>query len=286
MIDRWLAALEERHLANLTFSEAARALRALSSTYVERRDRLTRKSAFDSAGKRAAYALYYSPLHLLTVIEIIRALGLDQRPLRHLLDLGCGAGAAGAAWAHVTTPAASVTGIDPYPWSLTEAAFTYRRFGLAGETRRGDAARLVIPRQVDGVIAGWVLNEMPDAGRAALQAELLRVAARGVPVVIVEPIATRVSPWWPAWARAIEDAGGRADQWRFRVVLPDLLERFDRAAGLRHEVLTARTLSLNATGIASPAAASGRDAPGRTRARQRLLEGAANREERFNPRKK
>ena len=112
MIDTWLAALEQRHLADLTFSEVARALRALSATYVERRDRLARKPAFDSAGKRAAYALYYSPLHFLTVSELLRAMGFHQQPVRHLVDLGCGAGAAGAAWAMLAPSMPEVTAID------------------------------------------------------------------------------------------------------------------------------------------------------------------------------
>ena len=244
MIDRWLAALEQRHLADLTFSEVARALRALSSTYVERRDRLTRKTAFDSAGKRAAYALYYSPLHFLTVVEVVRRLGLEQHPVQHVLDLGCGAGAAGAAWASSMSPPAAIVGVDSHPWSLAEAAFTYRTFGLSGDTRRGDAARVTMPRRADGIVAGWMLNELTDEGRQAVQAQMMRASERGAQVLVVEPIATRVSPWWPAWASAFAAAGGRSDEWRLNVALPDLLRRFDRAAGLRHDVLTARTLYL------------------------------------------
>lgn len=238
----WLSALEERHLADLTFSEAARALRALSSTYVERRERLTRRSALDTAGKRAAYALFYSPLHFLTVQQIVRALRLAETPVRHLLDLGCGAGAAGAAWATELVPPPAITGLDAYPWALTEAAFTYRTWALRGDTRRGDAARLALPRHVDGVIAGWMLNELSDAARAHVKTELLKATERGVHVLVVEPIATRVSPWWPDWAQAFEHIGGRADEWRFRVELPDLLKRFDHAAGLRHDELKARSL--------------------------------------------
>ena len=58
---RWMADLEARHLRDMTPAEVARALRALSSTYVERRSRLSDRGAFDTAGKRAAYALYYAP---------------------------------------------------------------------------------------------------------------------------------------------------------------------------------------------------------------------------------
>lgn len=38
--DGWLAALEARHMSDMRFSDVVRALRALSSTYVERRTRL------------------------------------------------------------------------------------------------------------------------------------------------------------------------------------------------------------------------------------------------------
>ena len=37
-------------------------------------------------------------------------------------------------------------------------------------------------------------------------------------------------------------AGGRADDWRFNVTLPIIVERLDRAAGLKHRELKARSL--------------------------------------------
>ncbi|HMC56134.1 MAG TPA: hypothetical protein VKH19_13220, partial [Gemmatimonadaceae bacterium] len=64
---RWIAALEARHLAALTFSQVSRALRALSSTYVERRQKLAGGAALSGAGKRAAFALFYGPLHHMLV---------------------------------------------------------------------------------------------------------------------------------------------------------------------------------------------------------------------------
>jgi SAM-dependent methyltransferase len=242
VMDAWLRGLEQRHFADLTFSEVTRALRALSSTYVERRERLAHHSAFDSAGKRAAYALYYGPLHFLTVSLILDALTAAVRPARHILDLGCGGGAAGAAWASRLAPPAQVTGVDSHPWALTEAAATYRVFGLRADTRRGHAARIAVPRTADAVVAGWVLNELDEASRAAVKALLLEAARAGKQVLVVEPIATRASPWWGDWVRDFLSIGGRADEWRFAVELPDLLERFDRAAGLRHDRLKARSL--------------------------------------------
>ncbi len=50
----WISALPQRHLAEFEFPEVTRALRALSSAYVERRGALARGAALDTAGKRAA----------------------------------------------------------------------------------------------------------------------------------------------------------------------------------------------------------------------------------------
>jgi SAM-dependent methyltransferase len=246
MLNTWLADLEKRHLADLTFAEVARALRALSSNYVERRGRLARKTAFDSAGKRAAYALYYSPLHFLTVERIIERLKLDARPAHRILDVGCGAGAAGAAWASRLSPAGAVSGIDAHPWAIGEAAFTYHAFRLHADLKRGNITRIQIPRTADAIIAGWTLNELDPDGRALLQSSLLRAAAAGAQVLIVEPIATRVAPWWDDWIGSASGMDARADEWRFRVELPPLLRQLDRAAGLRHDQLTARSLYVSA----------------------------------------
>src|SRR3954462_8157021 len=98
-IDTWLAALEARPLANLTRPELTRALRALSSCYIERRDKLSSGAALEGAGKRAAFALFYGPVHFLTVAQIAAALGARERRIRSIHDLGCGTGVAGAAWA-------------------------------------------------------------------------------------------------------------------------------------------------------------------------------------------
>jgi hypothetical protein len=68
-------------------------LQALSSLYVERRDRSERGAALRRAGKRAAFALFYGPLHFLIVREIVRALS-PPTPASTIVDLGCGTGAA------------------------------------------------------------------------------------------------------------------------------------------------------------------------------------------------
>lgn len=239
----WLQTLEARHLADLRFSDVARALRALSSTYVQRRDRLDTKGSLDSQGKRAAFALFYGPLHLLLVRAILTALP-GAAAVTHVLDLGCGTGVAGAAWAALAAPAARVTGLDRHPWTLAEAAATYRAFGLDGETARADVSRFRLPRGADAIVAAFVANELDAAGRAALLTRLLDAHAAGARVLVVEPLATRVAPWWPDWTARFTAAGGRADTWRVPVTLPDLVARLDHAAGLKHEEVTGRSLWL------------------------------------------
>ena len=102
----------------------------MSSGYVERRDTLAARGAFDGAGKRAAYALFYAPLHFLTVAAIVQQLPGARAPLRHLVDLGCGTGSAGAAWASTALAAAAAHGRRHAPWALGEAAATYKTFAL------------------------------------------------------------------------------------------------------------------------------------------------------------
>ena len=84
-----MAALEARHLADLRVPEVTRALRALSSAYVERRRQTAARAggrhvhgALDTAGKRAAFALFYAPLHFIAVSEVVRARGAGARRRR------------------------------------------------------------------------------------------------------------------------------------------------------------------------------------------------------------
>lgn len=236
----WLTALESRHLADLRFSEVTRALRALSATYVERRAGAGGR-ALDGAGKRAAFAMFYGPLHFMLVHAILRHLD-GATPVAHVLDLGCGTGVAGAAWALASSPAARIVGVDVNAWTLAEASWTYRALGLQGSTKRGDAARQRLPQTMDAIVSAFTINELTDAQRADILPRLLAAAERGARVLIVEPIATSIVPWWPEWRQAFESTGGQADEWRFRMPLPDLVKRLDRAAGLRHDEIMGRSL--------------------------------------------
>jgi hypothetical protein len=243
--DAWIDALTARHQSDLTFPELSRSLRALSSTYVERRHKLREGAALAGAGKRAAFALFYGPLHFLLIREIVRALPGATVAAPMLVDLGCGTGASGAAWASACHPHPPIVAIDRHPWALTEAARTYRAFHLSARTRKQDVSAALLPRPPAMVIASYTVNELPDERRAELLRRLLDRAAQGDRVLIIEPLAYGVTPWWREWQQAFERGGGRADEWRRRVDLPAIVQKLDRAAGLNHDELTGRSLWLN-----------------------------------------
>ena len=241
---RWIAALEAKHFAELTFPEVSRALRALSSTYVERRKKLAQGAALSGSGKRAAFALFYGPLHHLLVRHIAANLPGATRNGPTLIDLGCGTGASGAAWAQAGVKPPRVIGIDRHPWALGEAADTYRAFAIAATVRQGDITTAAMPGAPAAILAAFTVNELDDPARGALLARLLERARQGDRVLVVEPLAGFVAPWWRQWQEAFETAGGRADEWRLRTELPPIVEKLDRAAGLNHREITGRSLWL------------------------------------------
>ena len=91
-------------------------------------------------------------------------------------------------------------------------------------------------------MAAYVLNELPDTVRAQVEDRLIEAAGRGARILVIEPIARRVSPWWDLTASRVAAAGGRSDEWRFAIDLPPLVRLLDKAAGLDHRTLTVRSL--------------------------------------------
>jgi hypothetical protein len=243
-VESWLAALEERHLANLTRPELTRALRALSSCYVERREKLTSGAALEGAGKRAAFALFYGPLHLLTVTAVVRAMLAHELPLDTIVDLGCGTGVGGAAWAAACAQAPSITGVDRNTWAVQEANWTYKALGLRGQAKTGDVVRNYpanAPKRA--VLLAYTVNELSAETRAALLERVSQSVRAGSRLLIVEPIARGVTSWWPEWTARLAADGARADEWRFPARLPPLTRQIAKGAGLDPRELTARSIS-------------------------------------------
>jgi|SRR5438876_1512013 len=240
----WCAALERRHLSRLTFQEVRRGLQALSSLYVERRGCLGAGRALEGEGKRAAFALFYGPLHYLLVRRIVEALGAVRPAPERIVDLGCGTGAAGAAWSLAAGGKPTVTGVDRNAWAVEEATWNLRALGVRGQGRRGDLESTPLTGGGEAILLAYTVNELEADPRRRLLERLIAAARRGAQALVVEPIAKRSIPWWSEWSEAFRAAGGREDAWRFPVELPERLRLLDRAAGLDHRELTGRSLWL------------------------------------------
>jgi hypothetical protein len=290
LFDAWHAGLVERFSRDLTFPEIRRGVQALSSLYVGRRGSLADRgaAAFDGAGKRAGFALYFAPLHFLTVYHALREIGFDGLPVTRLWDLGCGTGAGGAAWAAAQRtsatlvapatdpspfPGLKVIGVDRSGFALEETAAAWRAFGVKGETKRivlgaGDAGGERVVRigkgpagggaagrrrgaggglrGDDAVLLAYTLNEIDDASRTRLLDEIVAGGRTSRPLLIVEPVARKVTPWWSRWERALgeEALSVHSLELRRRIALPPWLASMDSAAGLDHGELTARVLGV------------------------------------------
>jgi SAM-dependent methyltransferase len=245
----WVQTNERRQLSELTFPEVSRALRALSSAYVERRHRLDAGAALDGAGKRAAFALFYAPLHFLLVRHVVESLQAAAPRTPAIVDLGCGTGAAGAAWAAAFPRGnePSVIAVDRHSWAASEARETYRAFGLRARVRVGDALGMPLPPRA-AVVAAFTVNELEADARGRLLKLLVAHAKGGGSVLVVEPLAGFVAPWWGEWRRAGEEVGGRTDEWRLQTELPAIVAKLDRAAGMNHREITGRSLYMSPGG--------------------------------------
>ncbi|MBX3474147.1 MAG: class I SAM-dependent methyltransferase [Planctomycetes bacterium] len=244
--DAWVEALLARHLKELTLREVGRALKQLTQDYVQQRDRL-KGDAFEGRGKRAAFAMYYGTRHFLLVREVLRRLQAPATPAAGgILDLGCGTGVAGAAWAlHFDGKPPNILGCDVHPWAVDEARHTFRDLGLRGGALRTDVARLRWPKGPLCIVAAFTANELSDVDRGKLRARLLQEAAAGGQVLILEPLARPITKaWWDDWAAVFKKAGGRADEWHFDLPLPERIHVLGKAAGLNPRELGARTLWL------------------------------------------
>lgn len=238
--DEWLAALHARHVAPYRPKEFTHALQALSVRYVERRQELGSRSPLDSAGKRAAFAAFYAPLHFLTIGQVLDQVAGTAQPER-IADLGCGTGVCGAAWA--IRRDAVVAGVDDNQWAVDEARWNLKTLGIDGRVTRGDLLAVAHGGlAADAIVLGWSVNELDAASRNALLTRLVSFAQERGAVLIVEPLSRAVAPWWSEWAAAFAPIGGRADEWKFRVELPPMLKELSHRAGFRRDALGARSI--------------------------------------------
>ncbi|MCZ7605770.1 MAG: class I SAM-dependent methyltransferase [Planctomycetota bacterium] len=239
--ENWISKLFQRWLGELTHQEIARALKALTRDYVQRRTRL-RGKALEGRGKQAAFACYYAPRHFVIVREVLKALGaaaIGETPMP-LVDLGCGSGVAGAAWA--LHSGGNVVGVELDPDVAREAAFTFKDLGVRGGIVRCHIARYRWPKPPLGIVAAFTINELDERDRERLWRELERQIKGGSRLLVLEPLATGIAPWWQEWSERVRELGGRADEWHFEIELPERVHLLGKSAGLKPEKLGARTL--------------------------------------------
>ncbi len=241
-VDAWI----EQAVARLGVSvrDARKGVQSVSTVYVQRRNegRISTRTT-EGTSRRAALATYYAPLHFLTTYHAASALDLDVTAPR-ILDLGCGTGACGAALGWLASDSRpAVTGLDRSGWALGEARATWRAFGLRGRARRTVLpAGLPRPRPGDLAVAGFVLNECEPEQREALLGWLADAARAGGHVLVLEPLATRISPWWDEACARLGERGLRSETLRFAIERPRWVAEIDRASGLDHREIGARVL--------------------------------------------
>jgi SAM-dependent methyltransferase len=238
----WIAAAAGRE--PLRFPEIRKGVQALSARYVEgRKAGGVGAGAFGGAGLRAAFASFYAPLHFLTTFAVASTLPVSFRTgLARVVDLGAGTGAVGAALA-LAAGGAEVLALDRSAWALGEARHTFAAFAVSGRTRRVELPAGV-PRlsTSDLVAAGWLLNEGGPALRARLGGVFARALREGARVLVLEPLARGVSPWWDDFAAELAPAGAASALMKWTIERPDWIARLDAAAGLDHREIGARVL--------------------------------------------
>lgn len=241
---RYIEALLDRHLRDLKFSEVARALRALSAGYVEKREEGGLARALDGRGKRAAFALYYGATHFLAALALVRELDLGFKGggRSTILDLGCGTGACGAAWALESEGSPQVIGADRSSFALHEARWTYQTLRIKAETSRSMSETLESIRRPDGVVIGWTLNELDDAKRELIAGRVRPWIAKGTRLLVIEPVSKRVAPWWDEWAKRFLEGQVTVLEKKLRLSLPPKIALLARSAGLSTDAMVARVL--------------------------------------------
>ncbi len=224
--EEWTAAVAARHTRDMSRPEFLKAARALSARYVERRSTLRDRSPLDSNGKRAAFAGLYAPLHALTTRAIVQALSPATDDVAHLVDLGCGTGAASAGWMHGIACAAirlrrrsrrvgaSRGGVELARardgWAHAPAGFRAGRARPGGRRHARASARERRPSCWAGRPTNSTARPSPVSSRRSSSS-----SATAPRCSSSNRWRRASSPWWDDWRRTLAPFQPRADIWRF-----------------------------------------------------------------------
>lgn len=212
--------------------------------YVERRENGGLQRALEGRGKRAAFALYYGATHFLATQALVRefALGFQGPAPARILDLGCGTGVCGAAWALMSRVPPRIVGADRSSFALHEARWTYGRLRLQAETRRSITETLLAIPRPEGIVAGWAFNEMDDAMRDLIAERIVPWVAKGSRLLVIEPVSGRVAPWWDQWTARFPPPQTAVTGRKIPLDLPPQIALLAKSAGLSRDPMALRVL--------------------------------------------
>ena len=198
----WIEALTARHQSDLTFAEVSRSLRALSSTYVERRAQAARgrraRGRRQARGVRAVLRAASLPPGSRDRARPARRDGRERAHARRsrLRHRRRRRGMGGAC-----ARRRDVLGVDRHPWALDEAgAHVSRSSGCSAARVRADVATVSFPKS-PALDSGGVHGERARTNRArdaaaaaprtrgARRPGARRRAARRLRRAVVEPVA-------------------------------------------------------------------------------------------------
>ena len=89
-------------------------------------------------------------------------------------------------------------------WAAAEARWAYKTLGLEATLKNTDIGRVSLPGRRSGILSAFTANELDEASRRKSLQALLDAADRGAALLVVEPIARKLTPWWNDWADAFE----------------------------------------------------------------------------------
>lgn len=244
--DRWLEQNLERYQQTLTFTEIRKGVQALAELYSHQpppEDLASR--IIDGQGKRAALATYYAALHFLTAYHAREMVGIGEgAPVRRVIDLGSGSGAAGAAVAAGLAAPPRLLALDRSGWALDETRETWRAFGLSGQVQRVELpAHLPRCSPGDLLCLGWIVSALEPASRRTLLRKLTAMVKRGLGLLLLEPAAVSAEQWWPTLREQLAPYGIREELVRVSIRRPRFIQDMDKAARQDHQVIGARVLA-------------------------------------------